>query len=134
MLLQALRAAVDDLEHPHDDEEEGRRDKPEPVSAEARPDEFKVDTQDLADALAEVAGAYLRGKIVSADNADIYQVVIHTTPQALAATPGQDPGRVPAETPVGVPAETAMGHPAWPGRCRPASHHLVVARRPDQRR
>ncbi|HEX6524306.1 MAG TPA: DUF222 domain-containing protein [Streptosporangiaceae bacterium] len=117
VLLQALRAAAGDLEHPHDQQE--RRDKPDPVTAGARPEPFRVDTKDLADALAEVAGAYLRGKIASADNADIYQVVIHTTPQALTTTPSQDPGPVPAGTPAGVPAGTpvTIGHPAWPGRC-----------------
>ena len=130
VLLQALRAAVDDLEHPHD-EEEGRRDKPDPVTADSRPEPFRIDTKDLADALAEVAGGYLRRKIVSADNADIYQVVIHTTPQALTASPGGVPAGVPAALPTrgddppeppagpGVPAGTpvTIGHPAWPGRC-----------------
>ncbi|MBV9445250.1 MAG: DUF222 domain-containing protein [Streptosporangiaceae bacterium] len=124
VLLQALRAAAGDLEHPHDDEQEGHRDKPQPVTAGTRPEPFRIETTDLADALAEVAGAYLRGKIAAAGNADIYQVVIHTTPQALTTRPGEHPGPVPAGTtaPVpagtpGVPAGTPMGHPAWPGRC-----------------
>jgi len=111
VLLQALRAAAGDLEHPHDDEQEGREDKPQPVTADSRPEPFRIGTTDLADALAEVAGAYLREKIISADNADIYQVVIHTTPQALTTRPGEDPASVPAGTPLPI------GNPAWPGRC-----------------
>jgi hypothetical protein len=47
---------------------------------------------DLADALVEVAGAYLRGKIATADNADVYQVQIHVVPDML------NPGSVPAGT------------------------------------
>jgi hypothetical protein len=90
------------------------------------------DDQDLAGALTEVAGAYLRGKTASAGNADIYQVQIHVVPDILdrvpvpAGTPDGDP--VPAGTdgepvPAGtdresVPAGTpGMSHPCRPGRC-----------------
>jgi hypothetical protein len=114
VLLQALRAAAGDLDHPHDK-------KPGPVSAQERPEEFKVDAGELADAMTEVAGAYLRGKIVTADNADIYQVIVHTTEDVLAGTvPAQQPADVPAGTPETVDRLTraiTIGHPAWPGRC-----------------
>ena len=57
VILQALRAAVGDLEHPHDQQD---------VSAEEWPEEFQVAAGDLADALVAVAGEFLRGKIAAA--------------------------------------------------------------------
>jgi hypothetical protein len=108
VLLQALRAAMHDVEHPHDG-------KPEPdLAGDQRPDEFKVAAEDLAEALVEVAAAYLRGKVVSADNADVYQVQVHVVPEILDREP------VPAGTGSdGVPAGTGspMSHPCRPGRC-----------------
>ena len=56
VVLQALRAAAGDLDHPHEEE-----DKQPDLSGPARPEEFKVPAEDLADALAEVAGSFLRG-------------------------------------------------------------------------
>ncbi|MGD0560780.1 MAG: DUF222 domain-containing protein [Streptosporangiaceae bacterium] len=124
VVLQALRAAVGDLEHPHD--------KPDLSGAEL-PEEFNVAAEDLADALVAVAENFLRGKIASADNADIYQVIVHTTPDALTAdvpagTPTEDPDDVPAGTRGAVSAETSAlsrrltgrmqaTHPCRPGRC-----------------
>jgi 5-methylcytosine-specific restriction endonuclease McrA len=78
----------------------------------------------------EVAGAYLSGKIATAGNPDIYQVIVHVGPEALtdggpaasapAAAAPAEPG-VSAETP-GHPAAAAAGdrpagHPAHPRRC-----------------
>jgi Domain of unknown function (DUF222)/HNH endonuclease len=103
VVLQALRAAAGDLDHPHE-EAAGVSAETRDVSAETRPEPLKVAAQDLAEALTEVAGAYLAGKIAAAGNADIYQVIIHTTPHGLT-------GGVSAETP--PPA----GHPASPARC-----------------
>jgi hypothetical protein len=94
VVLQALRAAVGDLDHPHE--------KAPDLSSDQWPAEFKVAAENLADALVEVAGNYLRGKIASADNADIYQVIVHTTPDAL----GGD-----------VPAGTSPPESCRPGRC-----------------
>ena len=108
VLLQALRAAMHDVEHPHD----GKR-EPD-LAGDQRPDEFKVAAEDLAEALVEVAAAYLRGKVVSADNADVYQVQVHVVPEILDREP------VPAGTGSdSVPAGTGprMGHPCRPGRC-----------------
>ena len=57
VLLQALRAAAGDLEHPHE--------------AASRT------SSSLADALAAMAEAYLGGKVAGADNPDVYQVIVH---------------------------------------------------------
>jgi len=63
----------------------------------------------LADALVEVAGAYLSGKIAAAGNPDLYQVIVHVGPEALTGEPGPEP--VPAATAglAGVSAETSGG-------------------------
>jgi HNH endonuclease len=98
VVLQALRAALGDLDHPHDA-------KPD-LAGDERPDPYKVPVGDLADALVEVAGAYLRGKITAADNADVYQVQIHVVPEIL------DRDAVPAGT-----ARPGITHPCRPGRC-----------------
>jgi Domain of unknown function (DUF222) len=114
VVLQALRAAMDDLEHPH----EGHDD----VSAETRaealarqdqrdgtawdqplpPPRRKEDTESLADALVGICASYLAGRITTA----------------------QEPGDVPAETrkALAALAETVPllafpeSHPAWPQR------------------
>jgi 5-methylcytosine-specific restriction endonuclease McrA len=131
VLLQALRAARSDLEHPHDDHDDGGGDGGGDggrVSAETRggklaardkedgldlagdkpPAIRKEHAEDLADALVEICAAYLRGKIASAGNPDVYQVIIHAGTAAITA--GDD--AVTAED--GVPAETS---PAFPLRC-----------------
>jgi hypothetical protein len=91
VVLQALRAATGDLEHPHGVSAETPADEgtaPEPV----------VTPASLADALVEVASAFLGDKIDRASNADIYQVIVHVGTDALTAP---------------EPA----GHPAHPDRC-----------------
>jgi hypothetical protein len=131
VVLQALRAAARDLEHPHSaGETEPPAGETEPSAggqqsasddqhaAEDRPEE----RTSLADALVDIASAFLAGKIASASNPDIYQVIVHVGPEALAGD-----ADVPAETPpAGVPAETpasdgelprSLGHPAHPRRC-----------------
>jgi hypothetical protein len=107
VLLQALRAARNDLEHPHDDDHDrGGTD----LGGEKPPPVRKEHAEDLADALAEICAAYLRGKIVSADNADVYQVIIHAGTQAITteADAATAPDDVSAETPA---------DPAYPLRC-----------------
>jgi Domain of unknown function (DUF222)/HNH endonuclease len=92
VVQQALRAFLDDLDHPHDGEPRDRN-------------------HGLADALAGICAAYLQGKIADADNADVYQVIIHAGADAI--TPDK-PARVSAETPrPGWP----IWHPAWLDRC-----------------
>ena len=96
---------------------------------------------------AEVAAAYLSGKITAAGNPDIYHVIVHAGPEALqdpppgrgpdarpgvsAETPDDPPAprRVPAETrtddcpaPRRVPAETPDDGPADGPAPRPAGH------------
>jgi 5-methylcytosine-specific restriction endonuclease McrA len=109
LVLQALRAAVGDCEHPH----RGHRDDTtSDVSAETpvRTDDAAWSRQDrtcaasLADALVEVASAYLSGKAAAASNPDLYQVIVHVGPEALVAESQSTPGRLP-------------GHPADPARC-----------------
>jgi hypothetical protein len=74
VILQALRASRDDLEHPH-----GK----EPVPA-----------GDLADALAEVCASYLQARIAGAANPDVYQVIIHAGAAVVAdgGSPARDAG------------------------------------------
>ena len=74
---------------------------PTDVSAET-----PVTPASLADALVEIAGAFLAGKIETASNPDIYQVIVHVGTEALTAEPH-----------AGVSAETPIGHPADPSRC-----------------
>jgi 5-methylcytosine-specific restriction endonuclease McrA len=87
VVLQALRAAADGLQRPAAERDGVPAETPPPAG--------------LADALVDIAGAYLAGKITAADNADLYQVIVHVGADAL-----QD-----------VPAETPTGHPAHPRRC-----------------
>ena len=146
VVLQALRAATGDL----DRQDAGQAAAREPAAGEPVPDlsgdgwpaPFLVATADLAAALVAICGGYLGGKIAAADNADIYQVHIHTTAEALtpdgvpagtaqpsdvpAGTPCAIARDVPAGTPdllpgmPDVPAGTPdlpAGHPAHPDRC-----------------
>jgi hypothetical protein len=139
VVLQAIRAAPGDLEHPHDDDADGvsaetpvqrlhRHDQDNGIAWDGdKPPRQQVKTpvQDLADALVEVCAAYLRSKIVSADNADVYQIIVHAGTQAITEDPEpaetDEPAKVPepeaAGEPGGVSAETSIGHPACPGRC-----------------
>ena len=125
VVLQALRAAAGDCEHPHrahgDPAEDGGTAQPTTTCRAS-----------LADALVEVAGTYLSGKIVTAGNPDIYQVIVHVGPEALTAEPGADGAPeapsavsgVSAETPDARSEDTAAdagkrpaGHRAHPRRC-----------------
>jgi hypothetical protein len=136
VVLQALRAAMNDLEHPHDDHDD--------VSAETRaqalarkderdgtawdqpmpPPRRKEDTESLADALVGICAGYLAGRATQADNPDTYQVIIHAGTGAITTTTGRAPDHVPAETrkALAALAETVPllafpeSHPAWPGR------------------
>ena len=117
VLLQALRAAAGDVDHPHD---------PDgtccgvPAGTPQRDPQARSSAS-LADALLVIAESFLADKITAADNPDLYQVIIHAGPEALAdAETTADPG--PAGE-LGVPAETRgsprrpPGQPADPQRC-----------------
>jgi len=105
VVLQALRAAMDDLEHPHDDVPAETR--AEALAAQDQrdgtawdeplpPPRRKEDTESLADALVGICADYLAGRAAQADNPDTYQVIIHAG--------------------VGAITENSESHPAWPAR------------------
>jgi hypothetical protein len=108
VVFQALRAARNDLEHPHDE-----------PPAEMEP------TENLADALVQVCADYLSARAATADNPDTYQVIIHAGVRAVAgAAPGTGPEQAAApeltavREPDGVSAETLpFWHPAHQDRC-----------------
>ena len=73
-------------------------------------------SSDLADGLVAVAESFLAGKVAGADDAEVYQVVVHAGTGVLTGppVPAADPG-VSAETPA-APARVP-GDPADPARC-----------------
>jgi hypothetical protein len=127
VLLQALRAAAGDLDHPHDAEPGVSAETP--AAETPADDKPRVETStSLADALVAICEAFLAGQVAAADNPDVYQVIVHVGTDAaaspqLAAPPGPQ-GAPPGEAPAGVSAETPRpaappvpGHPADPARC-----------------
>jgi 5-methylcytosine-specific restriction endonuclease McrA len=131
VVLQALRASLGDLDHPHDgddDEPDGRtraerlKERDDANGTDLRHGErpawneaTQVPAEDLADALTEVCASFLQGKIATADNPDVYQVIIHAGAAAITGgtpTGEQSPG-VSAET----PARWPVTHPAREDRC-----------------
>jgi hypothetical protein len=114
-------------------------------------------SSDLADALAVMAESFLAGKAAGADDAEVYQVVIHAGTDAIAADPAAhpadpavdpadpaDPARCHVEdgSPQAAPAErgAAQGGPRTRPRPVPVPrlHHMAVhdrgyliAARPD---
>ena len=142
VVLQALRAARGDLEHPHGEDHEGvsaetraarqnRRDEKEGISWDeaSPPPPRREDAADLATALVDICAAYLNTRAARADNPDTYQVIIHAAAEAITAGDAEpeqgEPGRVSAETrpgscPLGCGAAAArlpISHPACPRRC-----------------
>jgi hypothetical protein len=109
VVLQALRAARNDLEHPHDDRDHGdgehdhAGDRDSDVSAETRPGRLsRQDTragtsltgaqppraetepaENLADALVQICADYLSARAATAGNPDTYQVIIHAGTRAV---------------------------------------------------
>ena len=135
VLLQALRAAAGDLEHPHDGQDasvSAETPAGEPPAREAPAGEspavsgaapVTVTSSHLADALLVIAETFLAGKVADADNPDVYQVIVHVGGGALAAAdPPDGTGGPPDATSAGVSAEAPAaartpGHPADPARC-----------------
>jgi Domain of unknown function (DUF222)/HNH endonuclease len=130
VVLQALRASARSLE--------SAGESPAPGQPRDRDAEEAAARTSLADALVDISGAYLAGKIATASNPDIYQVIVHVGTDVLTETPD-----VSAETPAearDVSAETRsvpsleglVGHPANPRRCHvedgPALHPAAVRR------
>jgi HNH endonuclease len=117
VLLKALRAACDEarpLGDPRGDiSQTPAADALPPAAASA----VRTST-DLADALVAVAESFLAGKVAGAEDAELYQVVVHAGTDALAAGPAPAPAAqasVSAETPA-APARVP-GDPADPARC-----------------
>jgi len=141
VLLTALRAAAAELGHPAggpagDQPADGDPGVSAETPAAGRP--VLLRSSSLADALVQVAEAFLAGKVADADDAEVYQVIVHAGAGVLAparagapdpdpASPAADPaaGRpagVSAETPPPVPGIPALappvpGDPADPARC-----------------
>jgi hypothetical protein len=108
VIFQALRAAREDLVHPHGDHDHEHEDagtEPPPAQLES--------TENLADALVQICASYLSARAGAADNPDTYQVIIHA---GVRAVTGAEPE--PEPEPSGVSAETLpFWHPAHPDRC-----------------
>ncbi len=130
VLLQALRAAAGDLDHPHDGHDRGvsaetaPAGEPPAVSAAAP---VTVTSSHLADALLVIAETFLAGKVADAENPGVYQVIVHAGIGALAAAGPADTDEAGTDgqqdqTAAGVSAGTRApgrtpGHPADPARC-----------------
>jgi len=124
VLLQALRAACADLAgEPGGAGVSAETPAPETPAAEtpaadAAPAAPAVRTSaDLADGLVAVAESFLAGQVAGADDAEVYQVVVHAGTGVLTQPPAPPavPAGVSAETPA-APARVP-GDPADPARC-----------------
>jgi hypothetical protein len=114
VLLKALRAAAGDLEHPHDGKDENV-----PAETPGVGQHVVATSSSLADALLVVAEAFLAGKVAGADDAEVYQVVVHAGTDVLTEAAARA-GDAAAGVPDGVSAETpapAPTVPADPARC-----------------
>jgi hypothetical protein len=107
VVLQALRAATGDVQ------DSGGAEGGDSTATLDRTDTPKHSPAALADALVEVASAYLGDKIARASNQDIYQVIVHVGTDVLDAATG---GEVSAETPAATGDGRPVGHPADPAR------------------
>jgi hypothetical protein len=130
VVFQALRAARNDLEHPHDEHHDQDRD----VSAETRlerlgrrdteagtsligaepPRAEMESTENLADALVEICADYLSARAATADNPDTYQVIIHAGVRAITGAgpgPGVEQGAAPELAGVPEPDDVSAETP-----------------------
>jgi len=92
VLLKALRAAAGDLEHQQAAGPEHPQTTQEADVSAASPDENQAPDADqpqpptstsLADALLLIAEAFVAGKVATADNPEVYQVVVHVGTDAI---------------------------------------------------
>jgi HNH endonuclease len=158
VLLQALRAAGGDPEHPHPghDGEQGAPAQPpagqeqagsgdpsgsgEPPAAD-RPRRVQVTSASMADALLAICEAFLAGQIGTAGDPEVYQVIVHIGTDALPpagqggiASPGAagqagGHGGQQDHTPAGVSAETPADVSAeTPAPARTPGHPADPAR------
>ena len=134
VVLQALRAWLGDLDHPHDAEHDagpgaggnpetggGPATRAERLAAQDERDGIdwdaghapwqkdKTPAGDLAEAMVAVCGQYLSGRAAAADNPDSYQVIIHAGTGAVTGAPAPGAGTR------GVSAETRPAPEPGPG-------------------
>jgi hypothetical protein len=129
VVLKALRAAAGDLAHPDPADGEHPAGPGHPHDGTSGADGGAADvsaetpaagqpvvstSSNLADALVAVAEAFLAEKVAGAEDAEIYQVVVHVGTDALPPAPAEG---VSAETPEGAAQPPVPGHPADPARC-----------------
>jgi hypothetical protein len=127
VLLKALRAAAGGLENPHAAGPEHPHDRGGPgVSAETPADgqapaggqTAEVTSSSLADALLVIAEAFLAGKVATAGDPEVYQVIVHVGTDAITPGPAPaDPAAAAGDAETSVPARRPPGHPADPARC-----------------
>ena len=111
VLLQALRAAAGDQDHPHDNHDGVLT---ETVPTETAPGDRPaaggehptVTSSNLADALLVIAEAFLADKIAAADNPEVYQVTVHVGAGALDQ--GDPAGHTGSRSAGDVSAETTL--------------------------
>jgi hypothetical protein len=119
VLLKALRAACADLAGlPAGSPAGVSAETPAAADAPPGPSAPVVRTSsELADGLVAVAESFLADKVAGADDAEVYQIVVHAGTDVLTGPPAPadpDPG-VSAETPAS--AGRVPGDPADPARC-----------------
>ena len=116
VLLKALRAACADLAGDPRGDVSAETPAAGPAPPAACPPEVRT-SSDLADGLVAVAESFLAGKVAGADDAEVYQVVVHVGAGVHAEPPtaAADPG-VSAETRAARLARVPGG-PADPARC-----------------
>src|ERR1700742_4106068 len=110
VLLKALRAACADLAG--DPREDVSAETPAAADTPAAGGPAVRTSSDLADGLVAVAESFLAGKVAGADDAEVYQVVVHAGAGVLT---GPAPAGVSAET--SAPPARVPGDPADPARC-----------------
>ena len=118
-MLQALRAARNDLEHPHEAHdgvsaetragELSRQDAANGIdfSSDDPPGSQMETAENLAAALVQICADYLNSRAATADNADTFQVIIHAGAQAITGSEAATDG----------PGSLPVSHPAHPMRC-----------------
>jgi Domain of unknown function (DUF222)/HNH endonuclease len=119
VVFKALRAARNDLEHPHDDHEHGDGESGTSLTGTEPPPAEMESTENLADALVQICADYLSARASTADNPDTYQVIIHAGVRAITgAEPAADTAQATSPERAGVSAETLpFWHPAYADRC-----------------
>jgi 5-methylcytosine-specific restriction endonuclease McrA len=124
VLLKALRAACADLAGPSAQPPAGVSAETPAAGAPVTGAPAARTSSDLADGLVAVAESFLAAKVAGADDAEVYQVVVHAGTDALApapARPTQPGGSAQTPSSAGGSAETPPpARPAVAGLADPA--------------